>query len=299
MALTTSCMVIPARSTSTVPASTRSTLAEIRVLISLAASALRCARLRTSEATTANPRPWSPARAASTAAFKARILVWNAIPSMTLMMSEIFFDVSLMPCIVLTTWLTTSPPRIATLEALSASLLASVALSAFLWTADPNSAMDAAVCSSALAWFSVRLDKSMSPAAISWEPMAISSAAARTCDTMADRLSLIRLSELSSCPTSSLPFARMRALRSPAATRSANATALANGRVTLRTIQKPAPIASKAATKPPPARVSRVAAISSPLAAPVTLTVDTWRASSLPSATRNGASMGIISSSAA
>ena len=35
-------------------------------LISLAASAERCARARTSEATTAKPRPASPARAAST-----------------------------------------------------------------------------------------------------------------------------------------------------------------------------------------------------------------------------------------
>ena len=62
------------------------------VLISLAASALRCARLRTSAATTAKPRPCSPARAASTAAFSARMLVWNAMPSMTPMMSAIFLE---------------------------------------------------------------------------------------------------------------------------------------------------------------------------------------------------------------
>jgi hypothetical protein len=51
----------------------------------LAASAERIARFRTSSATTAKPLPASPARAASTAAFKARRLVWNAISSMTLM----------------------------------------------------------------------------------------------------------------------------------------------------------------------------------------------------------------------
>ena len=50
----------------------------------LAASAARMARLRTSSATTANPAPASPARAASTAAFKARRLVWKAISSMVL-----------------------------------------------------------------------------------------------------------------------------------------------------------------------------------------------------------------------
>jgi rfaE bifunctional protein nucleotidyltransferase chain/domain len=50
-------------------------VSSIRVLISLAAAALRWARPRTSLATTANPRPCSPARAASTAAFSARMLV--------------------------------------------------------------------------------------------------------------------------------------------------------------------------------------------------------------------------------
>jgi hypothetical protein len=47
--------------------------------------ALRWARLRTSSATTANPMPASPARAASTAALRARMLVWKAISSMVLM----------------------------------------------------------------------------------------------------------------------------------------------------------------------------------------------------------------------
>jgi hypothetical protein len=41
--------------------------------------------LRTSSATTAKPAPASPARAASTAALRARMLVWKAISSMTLM----------------------------------------------------------------------------------------------------------------------------------------------------------------------------------------------------------------------
>ena len=45
--------------------------------------------MRTSSATTANPDPASPARAASTAALRARMFVWNAISSMDLMMLEI------------------------------------------------------------------------------------------------------------------------------------------------------------------------------------------------------------------
>jgi hypothetical protein len=44
-----------------------------------AADWLRSASLRTSEATTAKPLPCSPARAASTAAFRASRSVWRAI----------------------------------------------------------------------------------------------------------------------------------------------------------------------------------------------------------------------------
>ena len=51
----------------------------IRAEVSLAASADLLARLRTSSATTAKPLPAFPARAASTAAFSASILVWKAI----------------------------------------------------------------------------------------------------------------------------------------------------------------------------------------------------------------------------
>ena len=100
---TISSIVLPASCTWRKPDSTFSTLAWIRVLISLAASALRCARLRTSLATTAKPRPCSPARAASTAALSAKMLVWKAMPSITEMMSAIFLLESLMPFIVVTT----------------------------------------------------------------------------------------------------------------------------------------------------------------------------------------------------
>ncbi len=65
--------------------------------VSFAACADRCARLRTSSATTAKPMPASPARAASTAAFSARMFVWNAISSIVLMIFATFADDSESP----------------------------------------------------------------------------------------------------------------------------------------------------------------------------------------------------------
>ena len=82
--------------------------------MSLAACEERCARLRTSEATTAKPRPASPARAASTAALSASRLVWRAISSITPMMSEILREDSSIRAIALDRLATTSPPRSAT-----------------------------------------------------------------------------------------------------------------------------------------------------------------------------------------
>ena len=73
--LTTSAMVSPAWRASRVPPSTRLVEVSINDLMRPAASALRLARLRTSPATTAKPRPCSPARAASTEALSARMLV--------------------------------------------------------------------------------------------------------------------------------------------------------------------------------------------------------------------------------
>ncbi|KAG1318732.1 hypothetical protein G6F63_015081 [Rhizopus arrhizus] len=121
---TISCIVAPARSTCCEPAPTFVTESSIRPLISLAAWALRCASERTSPATTAKPLPCSPARAASTAAFKARMLVWNAMPSMTETISEILRELAEMPCIVLTTSDTAEPPRSATSDALAANWFA-------------------------------------------------------------------------------------------------------------------------------------------------------------------------------
>ena len=91
--------------------------------MSLAACDERCARLRTSEATTAKPRPASPARAASTAALSASRLVWRAISSITPMMSEILRDDSSILAMASTALATTWPPRSATSRVVLARLI--------------------------------------------------------------------------------------------------------------------------------------------------------------------------------
>ena len=115
---------LPASRTMVLPASTLSLESSISDLISLAASALRCARCRTSLATTAKPRPCSPARAASTAAFSARMLVWKAMPSITPMISAMRLLESEMARMVVTTSRISSPPPLAAALAVADSAAA-------------------------------------------------------------------------------------------------------------------------------------------------------------------------------
>ena len=69
-----------------------------------AASLLLEARFRTSSATTAKPLPAAPALAASTAAFRARMLVWKAMSSMVLMMPPIWLEDSSMFLVAAVSW---------------------------------------------------------------------------------------------------------------------------------------------------------------------------------------------------
>ena len=114
--------------------------------MSFAACEERCARLRTSDATTAKPRPASPARAASTAALSASRLVCRAISSITLMMSEIFRDDSSISDIALTACATTAPPRSATVAVSLADWFACAAFSAFFFTVTDICSIEAEVC---------------------------------------------------------------------------------------------------------------------------------------------------------
>ncbi len=104
-------------------------------------------------------------------------------------MSAILLLLSLMPRMVSTTWLTTSPPCTATVEALCANWLAWRALSAFCLTVEESSSMLAAVSSRALAWLSVRALRSWLPWAIWLLAAATDSEPERTVATTLARLS--------------------------------------------------------------------------------------------------------------
>ena len=133
--------------TSSVPFPIFSTESLIRTPISFAASPERCARFRTSPATTANPRPWSPARAASTAALSASRFVWNAISFIMEIISAIRELDALISPIDFTASSTISPPFTASESVLVASLLASIALSEFCFVVAFDSSIVAAISS--------------------------------------------------------------------------------------------------------------------------------------------------------
>ena len=184
-------MVNPVSLTRRAPWSTRRDDSPISVSISFAAPALRLARLRTSPATTAKPRPCSPALAASTAAFSARMLVWKAMLLITDVISAICLELAAMPSIVSTTSETSVLPLPAVSVAVSASWLASRAFSAFSFTVAVSCSMLAAVSSSAAACSSVREERSLFPVEISVAPRQILSLPERMVLTASRRLSCI------------------------------------------------------------------------------------------------------------
>src|SRR3989344_3035657 len=180
----TRCTVLATRSpawpTRVDPRSTPRTLAAIRPRISRAAVLLRWDSPRTSPATTAKPRPCSPARAASTAALRASRLVWNAMSSITLMMSVTFCDCTLISCMVVITSRITLPPSLATLAASWASSVARWALSVLCCTVMVSCSIEAAVSWRLDACTSVRRARSSVPPAISTASCATVSVLERT-----------------------------------------------------------------------------------------------------------------------
>ncbi len=152
--------------------------------ISWAAAWLRSASLRTSAATTAKPRPCSPARAASTAALRASRSVWRAI-SCTI---RIF---SAMVSIALTASVTARPEASASLAASRAMLSVWAALSAFclmlavICSIEDEASSAEAACSVA-PWLSCS-----EAAAISWLPEATLRTAPLTSPTTSRSLTVM------------------------------------------------------------------------------------------------------------
>ncbi len=140
------------------------------------------------------------------------------MPSITPMMSAIFWLDDWMPFMVCTTWLTTSPPRAATLEAALASWLACWALSALVRTVPAISSTAAAVSSRLEACSSVRPLRSVLPWAICVEAVATESAPMRTVCTMVERPSIIWARACCISPISSRRSWRTDWVRSPPAT---------------------------------------------------------------------------------
>jgi len=180
------------------------------------------------------------------------------MPSMTEIISTIFFDEVLISPMVATTSATTAPPRLAMPAASPASLLAWRALSAFCFTVDVSSSIDEAVSSSELACCSVRDDKSWLPAAISADAVAMVSVPLRTWPTMPTRLSFMVFRACMSWPVSSRLCAVMVLVRSPAATVSATFTASRMGPVIERVIHQAKPMPISTAATPMMMRKRRV-----------------------------------------
>ncbi len=170
------------------------------------------------------------------------MLVWNAIPSITPMMSTIRLELSLMPLIVSTTWFTTSPPLCATALAPKASWLAESAFSAFWRTVAPSSSIDAAACCSAEACSSVRALRSSAPWEICDDAVATLSEFARTLPTTLARLPCIFASAASSLAISSSPRTFTGVVRLPSAIASATFSASSTGRVIPRLNRMPTPM---------------------------------------------------------
>ncbi len=142
----------------------------------VAASLARRASERTSSATTAKPRPASPARAASTAAFRARRLVWKAMSLMSRMIWEVPSAEALILPMAACICSMEAAPSVAAVRADWARPLAWEAFSADWRVMPETESMELEVSSREEAC-------SEAPEATAWEEAAIWVAAEETCST--------------------------------------------------------------------------------------------------------------------
>ncbi len=178
------------------------------------------------------------------------------MPSITLMMSTILCELSLIDPMVSTTWLTTSPPLTAKSDAEITSWFACLAFSAFCLTVIVNSLIEETVSCREFACDSVRDEISALPEAIWLDVATMASVPTRTWPTIFSRLSFMPFSACSNCPVSSCAFTTMWLVRSPAATVLATWTAWIRGAKMFRIKKNASTAASTTAISPPP--MSRV-----------------------------------------
>jgi len=133
----------------------------IITVVSFDAAADFAARLLTSSATTAKPFPYCPALAASTAAFRASIFVWNAISSIVLIIFAILEEESSISSIARSISFMLPLPFSAFSLVNSARLFASLAFSAFCLVCAAISSIDAVNSSIELACSVAPCDKAM------------------------------------------------------------------------------------------------------------------------------------------
>ena len=248
--------------TSLTPVSARAPDSSISDAVSRAASAERMARLRTSCATTAKPRPASPARAASTAAFSARRFVWNAISSITRMMLAILSLEVRMPSIAPTSSFMREAPASASPRARSAMPAALVEFCAVRPTMEESSSMLAVTCSSVAACSLASLAMVRLVSLIFSAPPASSWACVRTLSMLRAILPANALKLRATCPNSSVRDSSSRRVRSPspeAMSSSAPPTAR-SGRTIPRTRTNAMPTAASVAIALAPAMVMMFAA---------------------------------------
>ncbi|MNZ67675.1 hypothetical protein D3C78_859300 [compost metagenome] len=218
---------------------------------SWAAPAERLARLRTSPATTAKPRPCSPARAASTEALRARMLVWKAMASIIWMIWAICSELPLMRLMLCTTAPMVVPVARTASAALPDRALACWALAAFCCTVAVICSMLAAVCCRALACCSVRADRSRLPLAIDCAAGWTSHRQWFTSVTMLPRLLRMITSISSSLPISLFDSSGGVAARLPVAICMEKPMASRSWRRKLRSTSEPTP-----SSKPPTSSIS-------------------------------------------
>ena len=195
------------------------------------------------------------------------MLVWKAMPSMVPMMSEIFLLATLISSMVVTTWPTTSPPRVAAATADCTSWLAVRADSAVWRTVPVSSLIDDAAFCRLLAVCSVRWLRSRLPVAISELAVPMLSTELRTVPMVEASRWRMRSVSWMSAPISSLRLLLTLTLRSPSAMAPTAVCSEDSGWATrLRIIQnsptpRPAAVSARALQKNQ--RVARPAACAS------------------------------------